>query len=326
MRSLATTSGALQIKPDLPLQVWGIAIPTDDRGDPELDAMTCARTLLLLLLLPAFALADVTPRPAFTAELAWLKANLLRGDIAVVDTREAREFAAGHISGAVNIPVANTFSKDPRGDLLASISEIKELLRAAGIRNDDHIVLYDDGSFADAARVFWVLEVYGHEHISILNNGFQAWFKLRAPISTQEQPRKRSDYLPSVNPRRLATKFSTRFATRNDQVVLIDARSEAEYQGLESIASRHGHIPSARNVPASDLITGGEPQFRPLDELASLFDDIPKNKQVITYCNKGKHAAMAYFTLRSLGYDVATYDGSWYEWGNDLNLPIAGER
>jgi len=288
--------------------------------------MYCARALLLLLMMPAFALANVTPKTAFTVELDWLRANLADHNLVVVDTREARTFAADHIAGAVNIPVADTFSKGLRGDLLAPISQFKELLRTAGIRNDDHIVLYDDGSFTDAARVFWVLEVYGHEHISILNNGFAAWSEQRAPISTRAHPRKRSDYLPSVNPRRLATKLSTRFATRTDQVVLIDARSEAEYQGLESIASRHGHIPSARNVPASDLITDGEPQFKSLDELASLFANIPKNKQVITYCNKGKHAAMAYFTLRSLGYDVATYDGSWYEWGNDLNLPIAGEH
>jgi thiosulfate/3-mercaptopyruvate sulfurtransferase len=31
---------------------------------------------------------------------------------------------------------------------------------------------------------------------------------------------------------------------------------------------------------------------------------------------------MAYFVLRGLGYDVSVYDGSWYEWGNDLNLPL----
>ncbi|MDH3714681.1 MAG: sulfurtransferase [Gammaproteobacteria bacterium] len=288
--------------------------------------MNVVRILFLLLLLTAPELTNATTHTALTVELAWLRTNMARLDVVVVDSRESHEYAAGHITGAVSIPVAETFSSGARSDLLASISEIKELLRTAGVRNDDHIVLYDNGSFADAARVFWVFEVYGHEHISILNNGFEAWVKRGAPISTRSDTRQRSDYLPSVNPRRLATKLATRFAMQNDRIVLIDARTEAEYNGQESIASRHGHIPSARNVPASDLIMGTEPQFRPIDELADLFGDIPKDKQVITYCNKGKHAAMAYFTLRSLGYDVSAYDGSWYEWGNDLNLPIAGER
>jgi thiosulfate/3-mercaptopyruvate sulfurtransferase len=288
--------------------------------------MNVVRVLLLLLLLPALEPADATTHTALTVELAWLRANLAHQDVVVVDTREAHEYAAGHIAGAVSIPVMDTFSSGARDDLLASISDIKELLQAAGIRNDDHIVLYDDGSFVDAARVFWVLEVYGHQHLSILNHGYQAWAQRQAPTATGRHSRQRSDYLPSVNPRRLATKRSTRFAVQNDEIVLIDARTEAEYRGRESIASRRGHTPSARNVPAASLISGAEPQIRPLAELADLFDDIPKDKQVITYCNKGKHAAMAYFTLRSLGYDVAAYDGSWYEWGNDLNLPVTGEH
>jgi thiosulfate/3-mercaptopyruvate sulfurtransferase len=288
--------------------------------------MNFLRVLLMLLLLPVLEPAYAATPTALTVELDWLQSNLASRGVIIVDTREPQEFAAGHIEGAVSIPVADTFRKGDRGDLVAAISEIKALLQAAGIRNDDHIVLYDDGSFLDAARVFWVFEVYGHEHISILNHGFQAWAQRQAPVSTRRHTRQRSDYLPSVNPRRLATKLSTRFAMQNDQIVLIDARTEAEYRGRESVASRRGHIPSARNVPAADLITGAEPQIRPLAELADLFDDIPKHKQVITYCNNGKHAAVAYFTLRSLGYDVAAYDGSWYEWGNDLNLPIAGEH
>lgn len=288
--------------------------------------MTFVRALLIALLLIAPAPAYAANHTSLTVELAWLRANLPRRDIAVVDTREPHEYAAGHIAGAVNIPVADTFSSGLRGDLLAPISKIKELMRAAGIHNGDHVVLYDDGNFEDAARVFWVLEVYGHEQLSILNHGYAAWSRRDAPVSNQPHARKRSDYVPSVNPRRLATKLSTRLATRSEEVVLIDARSEAEYQGRESIASRHGHIPSARNVPAIELISDGEPQFKPLDELARLFSDIPRDKRVITYCNKGKHAAMAYFTLRRLGYDVAAYDGSWYEWGNDLNLPIAGAQ
>lgn len=83
---------------------------------------------------------------------------------------------------------------------------------------------------------------------------------------------------------------------------------------------------SARNVPAAELIAGAGPKMRPLYELADRFGEIANNKQVITYCTEGKHAAMACFTLRSLGYDVAAYDGSWYEWGYDFDLPIARER
>ncbi len=282
--------------------------------------------LTLLLSLTVCAVTHAAAENMFMVDQAWLRANLARDDVVVVDTREPEAFAAGHIEGAVSLPVAATYSQEARTDLLAPISVIKELLRETGIRNEDHLVLYDDGDFDDAARVFWVFEVYGHRRISILNDGFDAWAAQTGPTTRQARPRKRSSYLPSVNPRRLATKRSTQIATQSDEVVLIDARSEAEYLGLQSIAARRGHIPSARNIPATGLIAGTRTQFRSLAELGRMFDDIPRNKQVITYCNKGQYAAMAYFTLRSLGYDVAAYDGSWYEWGNDHSLPIEREH
>ena len=47
-----------------------------------------------------------------------------------------------------------------------------------------------------------------------------------------------------------------------------------------------------------------------------------KNKKIISYCDIGKISSSNYFALRQLGYEVANYDASWKEWGNDLELPI----
>jgi len=43
---------------------------------------------------------------------------------------------------------------------------------------------------------------------------------------------------------------------------------------------------------------------------------------VITYCNRGRRSSFTYFVLRYLGWDVSHYDGSWFDWGNDDDLPI----
>ena len=91
--------------------------------------MKCVRTLLALMIVSVIELAHATNHTSLTVDLAWLQANLSRQDVVVVDTRVPQEYAAGHIAGSVNIPVANTFSSGPRNDLLASISEIKALLR-----------------------------------------------------------------------------------------------------------------------------------------------------------------------------------------------------
>jgi thiosulfate/3-mercaptopyruvate sulfurtransferase len=44
---------------------------------------------------------------------------------------------------------------------------------------------------------------------------------------------------------------------------------------------------------------------------------------VIVYCRTGMDASVPYFVLRSLGYDVSLYDGSFVEWSRDRSLPVA---
>ena len=46
-------------------------------------------------------------------------------------------------------------------------------------------------------------------------------------------------------------------------------------------------------------------------------------EQVITYCGGGIASSNSAFALTLLGYDnVAVYDGSMFEWGNDESLPM----
>jgi thiosulfate/3-mercaptopyruvate sulfurtransferase len=50
---------------------------------------------------------------------------------------------------------------------------------------------------------------------------------------------------------------------------------------------------------------------------------VSPDKRVITYCQAGVRAAHLAFVLALLGYpDVAVYDGSWDEWGNDPHTPV----
>ena len=280
-----------------------------------------------------FVLALFSPYVAFCAEdqgnqllvsVNWLYKQLKQQNVVVVDTRDQASYRSLHIEGAVNIPVENTFSPPPREDLVAPLSIIQSLLSNAGISNDTQVVLYDDKETVNAARVFWVMEVYGQHRVSILNGGFSKWVDSMYPVTNQLPPIKRKRFVPEIVPDRLSTKFSTRLAITDQSKILLDARNEDEYSGKIKKFERAGHIPSALNIPTSENLTemDGHTEIKPVNELKKLYTGLDKNKKIITYCNKGKESALTYFVLRELGYAVSAYDGSWFEWNRDMNLPI----
>jgi len=255
----------------------------------------------------------------------WLKLHLDEANLVIIDTRDSPQYQQLHIQNAVSIPVASTYENQEHHNKIAPISIIQSLLGNAGIESDSHLILYDDNGMLDAAREFWVLEVYGHQYVSILNGGFKSWLNAAYPSNNKINLRPHKDYIPTVIPGKLSTKFSTRLAIDDKSKIILDARSENEYTGELTRFERAGHIPSAINIPATMNIQigkDGSNQIIPKAELRSLYGKLDKSKKIITYCNKGKESALTYFVLRRLGFNVSAYDGSWYEWNSDLNLPV----
>jgi thiosulfate/3-mercaptopyruvate sulfurtransferase len=107
---------------------------------------------------------------------------------------------------------------------------------------------------------------------------------------------------------------------------LLDVRSPAEFAGESSRAKRKGHIPGALNQPRSSLVAADHSMKSPTD-LQAIFaaqglDD--PNAEIVTYCNAGVSASYAMLALSVAGFDqLALYDGSWKDWGNDESKPIA---
>ena len=242
----------------------------------------------------------------------------------ILDTRSTQEYKKGHIQNAINFPVSSTYAHKKRDGKLTDPFSMQKIVQGLGLNADDKIVVYDDGSFFDAARLFWALEVYGFKDIKLLNAGYKQWQTDGYAVSTQTPKTTQSDYITIIDNNRLATKFATQVATRNPNQLIIDARPDQAYEGKVSSASRYGHIPKAINIPASHNIDTDNTasQLKDLDDLADIYKDIPKGKKVIIYCAIGKISATNYFALRELGYNVSNYDASWKEWGNDLRLPV----
>ena len=255
----------------------------------------------------------------------WLKQNFDPQTMAIVDARSAEDFDVSHIPGAVNLPEKLTYQNKAAGGLIATPNVIQQILRERGIDTNTMVIVYDDGALIQSARVFWTLEVYGIKQVRVLNGGFADWVSLSYEVSDTPATPSPSNYVAHVDHRRIASKFSTRLATINQKQSIIDARNNAAYRGETSTASRFGHIPSAINIAVHQHFEKQENDANhllSLTELGNLYKDVPKEQKVVLYCEVGTVSTTNYLVLRELGYDVANYDASWREWGNDKNLPI----
>lgn len=246
----------------------------------------------------------------------------------IIDARAKKLYAKGHIKDAINFPSNLTYERKANNGKIVNPKKMQEIVRNLGLNSNSDIVIYDNGSFFDAARLFWALEVYGFTKIKLLNTGYNSWVKNKYNISKKSPKIIKSSYISKINHKRLATRFQTQIATKNPNQTIIDARTYGAYIGNESSAKRFGHIPEAIHISAHNNINNSEniSRLETTDKLKEVYKNIDKNKKIIIYCAIGKVAAANYFALRELGYNVSNYDASWKEWGNDFSLPIIKEK
>jgi thiosulfate/3-mercaptopyruvate sulfurtransferase len=268
----------------------------------------------------------------------WLAAHLADPHVRVVDSSFKlpgiiptawEDYNRGHIPGAVFFDIDDICEP---GTSLPHMIPSPELfarkISALGIGNDDRVVVYDGVGLSSAGRAWWMLRLFGHHNVALLDGGLPKWKAEGRPIDAA---------IPAPQPRVFTARFDPalvrdkaallgNLATRHEQV--LDARAAGRFDGTAPEARpglRGGHIPGSRSLPYERVTDPATHQLRTAEELTQLFREagVALDRPIVTSCGSGVTACALAFALHLIGHPgAAVYDGSWSEWGLPGDTPI----
>jgi thiosulfate/3-mercaptopyruvate sulfurtransferase len=95
-------------------------------------------------------------------------------------------YREGHLPGAVFTDLDRDLAAPPGPagrHPLPDPAAFQSAMRAAGVSQGRPVVGYDDRDATAAARAWWLLRYYGHQHVRVLDGGYQAWLAAGLPVS-----------------------------------------------------------------------------------------------------------------------------------------------
>ena len=252
---------------------------------------------------------------------AWLEKHLNDPDVCLVEVDVSpAAYDEGHIDGAVLWNVYRDL-KDTNYQLVDKTA-IERLVGRSGISPRSMVVFY---GYAPALG-FWLMKLYGHPNVGILDCAREAWRDKGRPWTTDVTTPIATRYpLPDERERIRADDSRVENSIDDPTCAIVDVRTDAEFRGERFWPSgglepggRAGHVPSAAHL-SIDGVHDASGSFRSAADLRRLFSsiDLAGDGEVISYCTIGGRACTAWFALTYLlgRQHVRVYDGSWAEWG-----------
>jgi thiosulfate/3-mercaptopyruvate sulfurtransferase len=244
--------------------------------------------------------------------------------------RGRAEYEAGHLPGAVFLDLDLDLSGHTGGGRhpLPEPRALAARLADLGFGDEHAIVAYDDASGTVAARLWWMLDALGHRDVAVLDGGVRAWLDAGGRLVTA---------VPGWPPARLSLaeawprtvdRESVAGRLGSGELDLVDVRAAPRYRGeVEPIDLVAGHIPTARNVPTTELV---RPDGRMLPPAALAERLAPPTAAGsggepntaaalgplrVVYCGSGVNACFGVLAHRAAGLpDPLLYAGSYSDW------------
>ena len=276
--------------------------------------------------------------PEALVSTEWLAAHLDDPQVRVLDasykqpgiTPTARDdYQRGHIPGAVFFDIDDVAEPGTTlPHMIPSPERFGQKMAERGIGNSDTVVVYDTVGLSSAGRAWWMLRLYGHDNVALLDGGLPKWKAEGRPLDTAPPVIPSRRFTAHFRPELVRDKEAIRanIAVAREQVV--DARSAGRFDGTAEETwpgRRRGHIPGSRNLPFDRVTDPQTKQLKSAEELRQLFAEagVALDRPVVTSCGSGVTACAVAFAAHLIGHPgAAVYDGSWSEWGLPGDTPV----
>ena len=267
-------------------------------------------------------------------DMQWVQDHLDDDAIRLVEVDENPSlYAEAHIPGAIGFDWVHDLQDPVRRSFLAP-QAFGELLGSRGISSDHTIVLYGDRNNWFAAYTYWYLKYYGHDDVRLVDGPRDKWIAEGRPTTAEVPSHPAATFTAREGDESIRARRDAVLDALGNHARLVDVRSPQEYSGEVIVApgyeqegaQRGGHIPGAASIPWAQAVND-DGTFKSADELRELYGGrgVLDGKPIIAYCRIGERSAHTWFVLHELlgERDVRNYDGSWTEWGNLVDVPVA---
>ena len=233
------------------------------------------------------------------------------------------EFNSSHIKNAIFFDIdKNSNHSSSLPHMLPKKNDWENVMSELGIKNSDHVVIYDKSDVISSCRVWYTFLYFNHDPslVSILDGGIKKWLKEKKETTNVIKEYEKSNYSAHENTSLVLNKEQIIANIKNKSFELIDARGRERFLGLRPEPRkelRSGNIEGSKNMPYTELINDDH-TFKKKEELISIFEKnkINPNKNIAFTCGSGITACVLGLTYSIIGgRKPVVYDGSWAEYG-----------
>ena len=260
----------------------------------------------------------------------WLAEALGAPDIMVFDATKylpnepldgLTKYRDAHIPGARFFDIDVVADPDTTLPHMApTAGRFARLMGEMGISNTTRVIFYDQKGLQSAARGWWLMKLFGHDNVAVLDGGLPRWLaEGRATESGDAKSAAPTSYTPDFRADLVKGIGDVKRIVASGSALILDARAKGRFDGTAPEPRPglpSGHMPGAKSVPFNELLNA-DFTMKDAATLRARFAaaGVDGAKPIVTSCGTGVTACILALGLKQAGLgDAAIYDGSWTEW------------